>query len=145
MVKSNIFTSIWFSNARKSHIQKFQVVFCDNIRRDEAIQFWKDSKCRRSTTFFKCLIRERFHFKAHTHINKHTHKYTHTHTYIYIYMHTNSPVNAIVRLPRPRSGDSQGQETFLAPYADKQTHNHDTRVLIPPSLSINPKVKGIEP
>ena len=24
-------------------------------------------------------------------------------------------VNAIVRLPHPRSGDSQGQETFLAP------------------------------
>ena len=129
MVKSNIFTSIWFSNARKSHIQKFQVVFCDNIRREEAIQFWKDSKCRRSTTFFKCLIRERFHFKAHTHINKHTHKYTHTHTYIYIYiyMHTNLPVNAIVRLPLPRSGDSQGQETFLAPSAaPKQTRNYDT-------------------
>ena len=46
------------------------------------------------------------------------------HTYIYIY--TNLPVNVIVRLPHPRSGDSQGQETFLAPSADKQTRNYDT-------------------
>ena len=45
---------------------------------------------------------------------------------IYIYIHTNLPVNAIVRLPHPRSGDSQGQETFLAPSADKQTQNYDT-------------------
>ena len=54
-------------------------------------------------------------------------------------------VNAIVRLPHPRSGDSQGQETFLAPSTDKQTCDYDTRVLKPPSLPINPKVKGIEP
>ena len=33
---------------------------------------------------------------------------------IYIYIYTNLPVNAIVRLPHPQSGDSQGQETFLA-------------------------------
>ena len=37
---------------------------------------------------------------------------------IYI-KYTNLPVNAIVRLPHPWSGDSQGQETFLAPSADK--------------------------
>ena len=36
-------------------------------------------------------------------------------------IYTNLPVNNIVRLPHPRSGDSQGQETFLAPSADKQT------------------------
>ena len=54
-------------------------------------------------------------------------------------------MNGIVRLPYPQSGDSQGQETFLAPPADKQTHNYDTRVLKLPSLPINPKVKGIEP
>ena len=36
--------------------------------------------------------------------------------YTYIYIYTNLPVNAIVRLPHPRSGDSQGQETILAPY-----------------------------
>ena len=42
--------------------------------------------------------------------------------YIYIYICTNLPVDVIVRLPHPRSGDSQGQETFLAPSADKQTH-----------------------
>ena len=45
---------------------------------------------------------------------------------IYIYIYTNLPVNAIVRLPHPPSGDSQGPETFLAPSADKQTRNHDT-------------------
>ena len=64
--------------------------------------------------------------------------------YIYIHTHTNLLVNAIVRLPHPQSGDSQGQETFLAPSADKQTGNYDTRVPKPPSLPINPKVKGIE-
>ena len=45
--------------------------------------------------------------------------------YIYIYIYTNLPVDVIVRLPHPRSGDSQGQETFLAPSADKQTRNYD--------------------
>ena len=34
--------------------------------------------------------------------------------YIYIYIYANLLVNAIVRLPHPQSGDSQGQETFLA-------------------------------
>ena len=60
-------------------------------------------------------------------------------------IYTNLPVNAIIRLPHPRSGDTQGQETFLALSADKQTRNYDTSVLKPPSLSINLKVKGIEP
>ena len=46
--------------------------------------------------------------------------------YIKIYIYTNLPVNAIVKLPHPRSGDSQGQERFLAPSADKQTRNYDT-------------------
>ena len=62
-----------------------------------------------------------------------------------MYIYTNLPVNAIVRLPHPRSGDSHGQETFLVPSADKQTHNYDTKVLKPPFLPINPKVKRIEP
>ena len=52
--------------------------------------------------------------------------------YIYVYKFTK---NAIVRLPHPWSGDSQGQETFLAPPADKQTRNYDTK----PSLPINTK------
>ena len=39
--------------------------------------------------------------------------------------YTNLAVNAIVRLPHPWSGDSQGQETFLAPSADKQIPNFD--------------------
>ena len=51
--------------------------------------------------------------------------------YIYIYIHTNLPVSDIVRLPHPRSGDSQGQETFLAPSADKQTRNYDTEQVCP--------------
>ena len=48
--------------------------------------------------------------------------------YMYMYLHTyaNVPVNVIVKLPHPRSGDTQGQETFLAPSADKQTRNYDT-------------------
>ena len=41
-------------------------------------------------------------------------------------MYANLPVNVIVRLPHPRSTDSQGQETFLAPPADKQTCNYET-------------------
>ena len=40
-------------------------------------------------------------------------------------IHTNLPVNVIARLPHPRIGDSQGQKTFLAPSADKQTRNYD--------------------
>ena len=38
-------------------------------------------------------------------------------------------MDAIARLPHPWSGDSQGQETFLAPSADKQTHNYETECL----------------
>ena len=61
--------------------------------------------------------------------------------YIYIYI---IPVNTVVRLPHPRSKDSQGQEMFLALSVNKQIHNYDTRVLKPPSLPINPKVKWID-
>ena len=39
--------------------------------------------------------------------------------------YTNLPVDVIVRLPYPRSGDIQCQETFLAPSAHKQTRNYD--------------------
>ena len=42
-----------------------------------------------------------------------------------ICIYTNLLVNAIVRLSHPQSGYSQGQETFLAPSADKQTCNYD--------------------
>ena len=31
-----------------------------------------------------------------------------------------------IRVPHPRSEDRQGQETFLAPSAGKQTRNYDT-------------------
>ena len=40
-------------------------------------------------------------------------------------IYTNLPVNAIVRLPHRRSGDSQRQQMFLAPTAGKQTRNYD--------------------
>ena len=40
-------------------------------------------------------------------------------------IYTNIPVDLIARLPHPRSGASQGQETFLAPSGDKQTCNYD--------------------
>ena len=62
-----------------------------------------------------------------------------------MYVYTTLPVNVIVRVLRPRSGDTQGQETLLAPSANKQTRNYGTRLLKPPSLPINPKVKGIKP
>ena len=34
---------------------------------------------------------------------------------------TNFPLNAIFRLPHPQSGDSQDQETILAPSADNKS------------------------
>ena len=40
-------------------------------------------------------------------------------------IHKNIPVDVIVRLPHSWSADSQGQETFLSPSADKQTRNYD--------------------
>ena len=53
--------------------------------------------------------------------------YLYIYIYIYTHTHTNFPVNAIVKLvPNPWSGDTQGQETFLAPSADNQTCNYDT-------------------
>ena len=39
-------------------------------------------------------------------------------------IHTNLPVDVIVRLSHPRSGDSRNQETFWAPTAEKQTRNY---------------------
>ena len=75
--------------------------------------------------------------------------YTYIYIYIYIYIiyityiYTNLRVSAVVRLPHPRSRDSQGQEIFLAPSADKQTGNYDARMLKPLSLPINAKVKRL--
>ena len=51
--------------------------------------------------------------------------------YIYIYIYTNLPVDVIVRLPHPRSGDSQGQETFLAPSANKQIYIFIISIILP--------------
>ena len=56
--------------------------------------------------------------------------YIYIYIYIYIYtynIYTNLLRNVIVTLSHPRSGDSQGQKTFLAHYADKQTRNCDTQ------------------
>ena len=53
------------------------------------------------------------------------------------YIYANSPRNAIVRLYHPPYGDSQGQEAFLAPVVDKQTHNYGA--VKKPSLSITIK------
>ena len=54
---------------------------------------------------------------------------------IYIYIYTNLPVNAIVRLPHPGSGDSHGQETFFSNH-DIECSNHHS------SLS-TPRPKGL--
>ena len=40
-------------------------------------------------------------------------------------IYTNLTMDVIVRQPHPRSGDSQGQETFLAPSLDKSSRNCD--------------------
>ena len=40
-------------------------------------------------------------------------------------IYTNLPMDIIVRLPHPQSGNSQGQQTFLALSADKQISNFD--------------------
>ena len=40
-------------------------------------------------------------------------------------IYTSLPVDLIVRLPHLRSGDSQGEEMFLAPSGDKPTRTHD--------------------
>ena len=50
--------------------------------------------------------------------------YMQIYMYMYLHIYANVPVNVIVKLPHPRSGDSQ--ETFLAPSADNQTRNYDT-------------------
>ena len=42
-------------------------------------------------------------------------------------IYTNLSVNSIVILPHPHREASLGQETFLAPSADKQTCNYDTK------------------
>ena len=63
--------------------------------------------------------------------------------YIYIYLYINLPVNVIVKLSHPRSGDSQGQETFLAPSADKQTRNYDTECSNQHPFSSTLRSKGL--
>ena len=40
-------------------------------------------------------------------------------------IYTNLAMDVIVRLPDPGSGDTQGQETFLAPSAENPTRNYD--------------------
>ena len=40
-------------------------------------------------------------------------------------IYKNIPVGVIIRLRHPRSGERKWKETFLAPSADRQTHNYD--------------------
>ena len=42
--------------------------------------------------------------------------YMHIYMHMYIYIHINLPVNTIVRLPHPRSGDSQGHSLYILIY-----------------------------
>ena len=50
--------------------------------------------------------------------------------YIYImYIYINLPVNVIVRLPHPRSGDRKVQETFSPPSVNRQTRNYNKECL----------------
>ena len=75
-----------------------------------------------ATAFFCCV----HHIITYSYITYHIYSYMHIHLYIYIYIYANLPVNVVVKLSHPQSGDSQGQKTFLAPSANKQTHNYDT-------------------
>ena len=59
-------------------------------------------------------------------------------------IYTNLAMDVIVRLPYPGSGDTQGQETFLAPSAENPTRNYDIECSNLPSLTINSKTKEIE-
>ena len=53
--------------------------------------------------------------------------YIYIYIYIFIYIYTNLPVKVIVGgLLHPWCGNSQDQETLLAPSADNQTRNFDT-------------------
>ena len=49
---------------------------------------------------------------------------------MYICIHTNLLVDIIARLLHPLSGDSQGQELFLAPSVDNQIHIYDIYIYI---------------
>ena len=53
-------------------------------------------------------------------------------------------MDVIVRLSHLRIRENQVQETFLVPSAYKQTRNYDIECSNLPSLTINPKTKGIE-
>ena len=52
-------------------------------------------------------------------------------------------MDVLVRLPHPRIGDFQGKETFLAPFADKQTWNYDTECSNHHPLLSTPRLKGL--
>ena len=59
--------------------------------------------------------------------------------YIYIYIYTsNFTKNIIARPPHSQSGGSHGQETFIAPSADKQTETIWQRLLKPTSITTLP-------
>ena len=59
------------------------------------------------------------------------------------YIQTNLPVNDIVKLLHCWSRDSVGQEKFLAPSVDTQTHNYDTEYSNHHPAISTPKSKGL--
>ena len=77
---------------------------------------------------FICLCKSEFHARTIFRYSKYPiillkakplfidHSFEMIYLSIYLYIYTNLPVNPIVRLPHPRSSDSQGQETILAHY-----------------------------
>ena len=52
-------------------------------------------------------------------------------------------MDVLVRLPHPRNGDCQGQETFLASFADKPTCNYDTECSNHHPLLSTLRLKGL--
>ena len=62
---------------------------------------------------------------GHSHCDANCFLHCHCHSHR---LYANLPRNATVRLPDPQKGDSQGQETFLASSADKQTCNYETHI-----------------
>ena len=59
------------------------------------------------------------------------------------YIQTNLPVNDLVKLLHCWSRDSVGQEKFLAPSVDTQTHNYDTEYSNHHPAISTPKSKGL--
>ena len=103
--------------------------FIDRKRKKQLLKFQKVPKIIYDVpvavvkTYFYVRLQNHSSSSAIKQTTKNTNK-----TKYNIYIYANLPVNAIVRLPHSQSGDSQGQETFLAPSADKQTRIYINRI-----------------